>query len=343
MKKLTRDENKIVEYYKILEPQFPEWLNNYINTVELQKQKYISTTCGAIYSSLIKSERFFSSLDHSVGVALIIWHFTHDKKQTIAGLLHDIATPAFKHCIDFLLGDAENQEATEDLTSKIIFNSTEILNLLKKDRLTQSEVEDYHIYPIADNDTPQLSADRLEYSLSNALFTYELANIKEIKEIYDNIYIQKNERGIVELGFKSKEIAEKFVGITSKLSIIYREDKTRFSMQFLADIIKRLNEEKVIDLEYLYKVKEEDVIKLIKDSRYKDIFNIWQNAKVVNSSKDIPSNVYFVHTKAKVRYIDPLVNGVRVSKLSEFAKNLIEKNLEYNMDNYVYLNLRFDD
>ena len=99
---------EIKKYFKILESNFPEWLNEYIDTKELLSQQYISVTCGTIYSNLFESDFFFSSLDHSVAVALIVWHFTHDKKQTLSGLFHDIATPAFKHCIDFLNGDYMN-------------------------------------------------------------------------------------------------------------------------------------------------------------------------------------------------------------------------------------------
>ena len=160
---------RTLEYFKVLEPDFPEWIWEYINTEALFKQNYISVTCGTIYSDLFESSYFYSSLDHSIDVALIIWHFTHDKKQTLAGLFHDIATPVFKHCIDFLNGDYMTQESTEDLTTEIISNSSEIMSLLKRDNIKLEEVNDYHKYPIADNDTPMLSADRLEYTLSNAL------------------------------------------------------------------------------------------------------------------------------------------------------------------------------
>lgn len=71
---------KTSDYFKILSNDFPEWLNDYINTDELQTQKYISTTCGTIYSDLFNNNTFYSSLDHSIAVALIVWHFTHDKK-----------------------------------------------------------------------------------------------------------------------------------------------------------------------------------------------------------------------------------------------------------------------
>ena len=328
---------EIKEYFKILEPDFPEWLNEYIDTKELLSQKYISVTCGTIYSKLFESDFFFSSLDHSVAVALIIWHFTHDKKQTLSGLFHDISTPVFKHCVDFLNGDYMTQESTEDLTSKMIKESPEITKLLKRDKIEIEEVDNYHIYPIADNDTPKLSSDRLEYSLSNALFTYKLLDKEEIKEIYNDIEVQVNEENEKELGFKTKKIARNFVKITSKLSVIYREDRTRYSMQLLADILKRLNEDNIISIEDLYKLKESEIIDIIEKSRYREVFNIWKNAKKVKVSKEEPSKVYFVHHGAKVRYIDPLFNGIRMSKACKIAKNMIDKNLKYDMNNYVYL------
>jgi len=331
------------EYFKVLEPNFPEWLIDYINTSEMLKQQYISVTCGTIYSDLFLGNYFFSSLEHGIAVALIIWHFTHDKKQTLAGLFHDIATPVFKHCIDFLDGDYMMQESTEDLTRKIILDSNEIMNLLKRDNILLEEVDDYHKYPIADNDTPKLSADRLEYSLSNALFTYNLLDLDEIKEIYDDIVVGYDENNLDELSFKTKKVARKFVKVTSKLSIIYREDKTRYSMQFLADIIKGLCEDNKITREDLYKLKESEVIKIIENSKYKDVYNIWKRCKKVKVSTLKPEDVYYVKCVVKVRYINPLVNGKRIYDICKIAKGMIDKNLLYDMSKYIYIDdINFD-
>ena len=341
MKYIDSVDKRVLDYFNVLEPNFPEWLNDYIETKELLKQRYISVTCGKIYSNLFEIDFFFSSLDHSVAVALIVWHFTHDKKQTLSGLFHDIATPVFKHCVDFLNGDYMTQESTEDLTSKIIGSSKEIMDLLERDNIKLEEVDDYHIYPVADNDTPKLSADRLEYSLSNALLTNKLLNIDEIKKIYSDIVLGKDEDGTLELSFKSKETALEFVKITSKLSIIYRDDKTRYSMQLLADIIKKLNEDGLITKKDLYNKKESEIIEIIENSKYKEIFNIWKNAKNIKVSKEKPENVYFVHHGAKIRYIDPLVNKRRISSISKEAKKEIDKNLSYDMNNYVYLDFNF--
>lgn len=341
MKYIDSVDKRVLDYFNVLEPNFPEWLNDYIETKELLKQRYISVTCGRIYSNLFEIDYFFSSLDHSVAVALIVWHFTHDKKQTLSGLFHDIATPVFKHCVDFLNGDYMTQESTEDLTSKIISSSKEIMDLLKRDNIKLEEVDDYHIYPVADNDTPKLSADRLEYSLSNALLTNKLLNIDEIKKIYSDVILDKDEDGTLELSFKSKETVLEFVKITSKLSITYRDDRTRYSMQLIADIIKKLNENRLITKEDLYNKKESEVIEIIENSKYKEIFNIWKNAKNVKVSKEKPENVYFVHHGAKIRYIDPLVDKRRISSISEEAKKEIDKNLSYDMNNYVYLDFNF--
>ncbi|MCI9017092.1 MAG: hypothetical protein HFJ53_08045 [Clostridia bacterium] len=74
---------EIRKYFKILSKEFTEFLNDYINTPEMQRQAGISVTCGTIYSKMY-NQMWYSSLDHSVAVALIIWNFTKDKKQTIS-------------------------------------------------------------------------------------------------------------------------------------------------------------------------------------------------------------------------------------------------------------------
>lgn len=46
---------KIREYFKILSPEgIPEFLKEYIETPQMQKQAKISTTCGTIYSKCLK-------------------------------------------------------------------------------------------------------------------------------------------------------------------------------------------------------------------------------------------------------------------------------------------------
>lgn len=340
----------IKKYFKILSDEFPEFLYDYINTPEMQKQAGISVSCGTIYSKMY-NQMWYSSLDHSVAVALIIWNFTKDKKQTLSGLFHDIATPVFKHTIDFMNKDYEKQESTEELTTKIISESKEKMNLLQRDGIKVEEISDYHIYPIADNDTPMLSSDRLEYTLSNGLgATEKIWGLKEIEEIYKNIEIQENEEGIQELGFKDLKIAEKFVHTMSILSRLYRREKTVFSMQLLADIIKKMSDKNMISVSDLYKLSEKEVIEKIEhcnDENISKCFNIWRNATEINTSEILPINKYYVSIeKMKVRYINSLVRNdnkyERIYDISENAKEDIEKTLNYKTAKYTYLDFQFN-
>lgn len=339
----------IQKYFKILSDEFPEFLYDYINTPEMQKQAGISVSCGTIYSKMY-NQMWYSSLDHSVAVALIIWNFTKDKKQTLSGLFHDIATPVFKHTIDFMNKDYEKQESTEELTTKIITESEEIMSLLNRDGIKVEEVADYHIYPIADNDTPMLSSDRLEYTLSNALgATEKIWGLNEIEEVYKNIEIQENEEGIQELGFKDIQVAEKFVHTMSILSRLYRREKTVFSMQLLADIMKKMSDSNMISVDDLYKLSEKEIIEKIENCNDENItkcFNSWRNANEICISEEKPTNKYFVSIeKMKVRYINPLVkttNGYsRLKDLSDSAKEDIEKCMNYRLAKYSYLDFEF--
>ena len=328
-------------YFCILEPNFPNWLHEYINTPPMLHQQYISTTCGLIYTKLIGENTFYSSLDHSVGVALIVWHFTKDKKQTIAALLHDIATPVFKHCVDFLEGDHLTQESTESKTTEKIKNSAELMSLLDRDHISISEIDDYHIYPIADNEKPRLAADRLEYSFANAFFTYHMINLAKIKELYSDIEIQINEEKIPELGFKTKKIARDFVKITSQLSMLYRKPTDVYSMQFLADLLKRLEQSSKITHDELYTLKEDEIIAIIEESNYADVFKKWREAEKIKISKEKPKGVYSVKEEVKIRLIDPLLQGQRMSRVCKTAKKYIDKNLKHKTEGFFYLDFNF--
>ena len=147
-------------------------------------------------------------------------------------------------------------------------------------------------------------------------------------------YPGKYEKGIE---IKNIDIAISFVKMTSRLSVCYRDDETRYSMQFIADIMKKLNEDNMISKKDLYYMKEAEIIKIIEDSKYGGIFEIWKNATQILTSSDEPKDVYYVHHGAKIRYIDPLVRGKRTSQITDIAQNLINDNLTYDMSKYVYI------
>lgn len=343
----TLDE-EIKEYLKVLSPDFPEWMLEYIYTPEMLRLDGISMSCGTFYTRIYNDKYYYSTLTHSVAVALIVWNFTHDKKQTIAALFHDIATPAFKHCIDFMNGDSERQESTEEKTEEVIRNSKEIQELLLRDNINVIDVIDYHEYPIADNETPRLSADRFEYTLSGGLYQVKIFDVKDIKNYYNNIVILTNEDNIEELGFKDKEICEKFIHDISRLWPRWIEDEDRLCMQLIADIIKKSNINGEITIEDLYKCSEKEIIQLIKNSKDEEIRKAFKRFEEATRDEvyksDFPKKeIYCTTVKGKKRYVNPLVEGdnkiSRIKDISDKANKDIDEFLNMKLHKYIGLEL----
>ena len=87
---------------------------------------------------------------------------------------------------------------------------------------------------------------------------------------------------------------------------------------------------------YVSDLSDDEVVEIINKSRLKDVFGKWANMKDVKVSKNMPGDYYWVRSRAKIRYIDPLVNDSRISSLSENARKNIANNFNYDMENYVY-------
>lgn len=325
------------QLWKIYHHEIPKFIQDFAQTQPMIRLKNIGMNCGCEYT---KFPTFFncqpySRYDHSIGVALIIWHFTHNKTQTIAGLLHDIATPVFAHTIDFLNGDYETQESTEDNTEQIIRSSDEIKELLKKYHIEISKVIDYHMYPIADNDSPQLSADRLEYSLGN-MFNYGFCSIKIIKEFYDDIVVYQNENRISELAFQTEHIALSFTQMTLKTSHVYISDEDRFSMQALADIIRYAVNQNILTKKDLYQDEPYVINCLCSHSTTQNMWEKFTQYSHIEKSIHKPISGYWLQINAKKRYINPLVkNKGRVSQISHQINMLIQEIIQLDFHYYV--------
>lgn len=79
--------------WKIYEKEPLEFINSLIHVPSMQRLKDIGMNCGVEYTAFDFFLNIvpYSRYQHSIGVALIVYHFSHDLRQTVAGLLHDIA------------------------------------------------------------------------------------------------------------------------------------------------------------------------------------------------------------------------------------------------------------
>ena len=257
----------ISEYFNILCPRddWPPFLDKYLKLPILQRLAGVGLLCGTDWTPLYKNRFYYSRLDHSKGVALIVWHFTHDKAQTIAGLLHDISTPVFSHVSDFRKGDALTQTATEEPTSRIIRGDAELGRLLAEDGLTAAQVEDYHIYPIADNEIPQLSADRLEYMFPSGMALDGSWTMEEICRCYNDLTILKNEEGRDELGFRNLEVAELYCEHFCMIGHILQLNENKLTLQLLGQIMNMAEKEGLLSESDFMTLSEREVMERLDD------------------------------------------------------------------------------
>ena len=354
----------ISEYFNILCPRddWPPFLDKYLKLPVLQRLAGVGLLCGTDWTPLYKNRFYYSRLDHSKGVALIVWHFTHDKAQTIAGLLHDISTPVFSHVSDFRKGDALTQTATEEPTSRIIRGDAELGRLLAEDGLTAAQVEDYHIYPIADNEIPQLSADRLEYMFPSGMALDGSWTMEEICRCYNDLTILKNEEGRDELGFRNLEVAELYCEHFCMIGHILQLNENKLTLQLLGQIMNMAEKEGLLSESDFMTLSEREVMERLDDYTKHDrhtkhdshaelvsasITSSEQSSrnnfgmtseddkfcryyktfrtmtKIEHTNEALPENEYFcVNLKVKQRYINPLVVAQNSAVVSTDSTNV---------------------
>lgn len=335
------------EYYKILSPDFPEFITKYLNLPILSRLAGIGLLCGTDWTPLYHNRFYYSRLDHSTGVALIIWHFTHNKAQTIAGLLHDVSTPVFSHVTDFRNGDALTQESTENANSMMIKNDKFLAELLIKDNLTAESVSDYHNYPVADNEVPQLSADRLEYMFPSGMVLEGSWNIADIKNAYSDLVLCRNETGTCEIGFKTQAIAEDYCRRFCNTGHVLQLNENKLTLQLLAELLNAAVALKIIQEHDCYAMSEQHIIavfesesKLRPDTRFASLFRTFRSMTSIKHTDEPIPGYFCVSLKVKQRYINPLVvcgnkkSGLfparRLKDISPYADGIISDFLAYS-------------
>lgn len=299
-----------MEVYKIYHPEIPDYLREAALTPPMQRLRDVGMNCGCEYTAFPRFSRCtkYSRYDHSLGVGLIVWHFTASPAQALAGLFHDIATPAFSHVVDFLHGDHLRQESTEDGTTERIDGSPEIQALLRSLGLTTADVCDYHRYPVADNDAPRLSADRLEYTLGN-LVQFGFAEINEVKSLYDDLFVGENEDGVPELTFRSGEKALRFARGAMRCAEVYVSDEDRCAMQMLAELLGGAIRKGVLTERDLSRTEPEVLALLQADAEYARKWETFRAYREILTADRPGTDGDWRVIPAKKRRIDPLIVG----------------------------------
>ena len=327
------------EYLDIfIDKEYPSFIDKYLNTNTMNRIKHVTQFCGCDYTDLYDQLFLLTRFDHSLVVAHIVWHFTHDKKATVVALLHDSGTPCFAHTIDYVLGDYLKQESSEISIVDIAKKDKVLLKHLKEDNVSLDDLCDMSKFPILENKSPRLCADRLDGILHTCYVWLHTHSLEEIKEVYEDLCILTNEDNVEEIGFKTKTMANKF----ARMVRVYAEElqgrRNKYVTKYISEVIKTAFNKGLITLNDLYTKKETDIVKIIKNNF--DSWNKFSKAKKVLGSDTKPDD-YSVSFETKKRNSIPLVltkdGAKRINDICKKAKKTYQMIEDFKDKKYAYI------
>jgi uncharacterized protein len=118
-------------------------------------------------SALAFAFKQVTRFEHSLGVFLLLRRLGADRREQLAGLLHDISHTAFSHAVDFIISSHE-QDHHEQL-KPLMLDRPDIAQALGRLGHAPREFYDDSIYPLLERPIPWLCADRLDYFLRDGL------------------------------------------------------------------------------------------------------------------------------------------------------------------------------
>lgn len=129
----------------------------------------------------------FSRFDHSIGAMLLVRRLGAPIKEQVAALLHDVSHTAFSHVIDFVFDDHSGQSYHEEKMEEIVANS-DIPAILNRHGMDWREFLDETKFPLLEQPSPALCADRLDYFLRDLEFL-RLANSAEVRAALESLEV----------------------------------------------------------------------------------------------------------------------------------------------------------
>lgn len=326
-----------MDFLSVYHDDIPVFLLACAQTPAMQRLRGVGMSCGCEYTGFPRfcNANTYSRYEHSLGVALIVWHFTHDPAQALAGLFHDISTPVFAHVIDFLKGDSLRQEATEAGTMAAIAQSPEICAILDEMGLTAADVGDYHRYPIADNRAPMLSADRLEYNLKDSI-AYGFWDCDAAAACYRDLTVVTNAHGAPELAFRTEALAVQFAMAALTCGRVYASAEDRYAMQLLSEQIQAAMESHVLCEADLHTTEAAVIQKLMLSPGTRERWQAYRALSSVRVSDAPLADGLWRKISTKKRYVNPLtVHSGRVGAFSPVFREALADFLSEPQDNWV--------
>lgn len=336
---IAKGETMENEYTKIFEDaNKPNFIEKYLQTKSLTRLKDVTQFCGCDYTKLYQPRFLYTRYDHSMVVARMTWHFTHDKKQTIVALLHDIGTPCFAQCIDYVFGDYIKQESAEKKITEMVKQDEEILAYLVEDGLSIKDLENLEQYPILENNSPKLCTDRLDGVLHTCYIWLRTHSLEQICEVWEDMCVLTNEEGKQEIGFSSPKVAEKFSEMVQTYAKELQGNTDKYVSKYVSEIVKTSFQKNLLTLEDLYTKKETELVGIFEKN-----FTSWKNfetAEMLTRTNEEPHH-FCISYQTKKRSTIPLVRtelgDKRITNLSQQSEKIYADLASFQDTQFAYI------
>lgn len=285
-------------------------IQDLINTKEVQRLKKVHQG-GANY--LTNPKWNVTRYEHSIGTMLLVKILGGSLEEQIAALLHDISHTAFSHLVDLVL-DNKSEDYHEKIYKKIL-NKSEIPEILIKYNYNPNEILfDEKKWTILEKASPDLCADRIDYTLRDMLQYGDITKT-EVNKFIENLIVYNGE-----IILNNIEVAEWFTATYYKEVIdFFMHPLNVYSNAILSKTIQRalnIGEINISDLE----TNDEILLNKLKKVQNKEILELISK---IHKEVYVESNElnYDIHQTQKIRLIDPIVlidgNTVRASSISK--------------------------
>lgn len=138
-------------------------------------------------SALVGITSNTSRLEHSIGAMLLVRRFGGDLPEQIAALLHDSSHTAMSHVIDYVYARHASQSYHDEMKAWYVGQS-DIPTVLTRYGYMWSEFLNEDAFPLLEQPSPALCADRLDYFLRDGQ-DLGVLNDADITQILDHLTV----------------------------------------------------------------------------------------------------------------------------------------------------------
>jgi HD superfamily phosphohydrolase len=123
-------------------------------------------------------------LEHSIGAFLLVRKVGASVAEQIAGLLHDISHTVLSHDVDWAL--SKPGESFHEVQKMRYIMTTQLPQILTNHGFGDLKPFNEELYPLVEMPAPHLCADRLDYSLRDAVAFGKLA-LEDAQRVYGSL------------------------------------------------------------------------------------------------------------------------------------------------------------